>query len=198
MGKGWQLRKDDNHSSHETYRIDVVLFAKLTLFMGSGAGLHSHVIHRHGEPHFRHCYSVWGSCGVTTRKTLDKLQNRATRIITNSAYDVSVGLLLRQLQLPCISDMIMQESASMVYKALNSEASFYLTEQFNRVSPITSRTLHGSNLSLRPPRLKSRNGQNCFAYRGSSVWNSLPSEIKSSRTFGSFQRKLKAMLAESN
>ena len=144
--------------------------------------------------HFRYCCSVWGSCGVTTRKTLDKLQNRAIRIITNIAYDMSVGPLLRQIQLPSISDMIMQESASVVYKAVNSEASFYLTEQFNRVSPITSRSLRGSNLSLRLPRLKSRNGQNCFAYRGSSVWNSLLSEIKSSKTFGSSQRKLKAVL----
>ena len=145
------------------------------------------------EPHFRYCCSVWGSCGATTRKALDKLQNRAIRIITNSVYDVSVGPLLKQLQLPSISDMIKQESASMVYKALNAEAPIYLAEQFTRVCDITSRTLRSSTLSLRPPRLKSRNGQNCFAYRGSSIWNSLSSEIKSSRTFGSFKTKLKAM-----
>ena len=150
------------------------------------------------EPHFRYCCSVWGSCGATTRKAPDKLQNRAIRIITNSAYDVSVGPLLKQLQLPSISDMSKQESASMVYKALNAEAPIYLAEQFTRVSDITSRTLRSSNLSLRPPRLKSRNGQNCFAYRGSYIWNSLSSEIKSSRTYGSFQTKLKAMLAETN
>ena len=83
-----------------------------------------------------------------------------------------------------------------VYKALTAEAHLYLKEQFTRVSTITSRTLRGSNLSLCPPRLKSRQSQNCFAYRGSSVWNSLSNEIKSSRTFESFQKKLKAMLAE--
>ena len=86
----------------------------------------------------------------------------------------------------------------MVYKALNAEAPPYLAEQFTRVSAVTSRTLRSSNLNLRPPRLKSRHGQHCFAYRGSSVWNSLPSDIKSSRTFGSFKRKLKAMLVENN
>ena len=58
----------------------------------------------------------------------------------------------------------------MVYKALNAEAPIYLAEQFTRVSDITSRTLR----------------------------NSLLSEIKSSRTFGSFQRKLKAMYAKTN
>ena len=117
---------------------------------------------------------------------------------TNSAHDVSLGPLLKQLQLPSISDMIKQEPASMVYKALNAEAPICLAEQLTRVSDITSRTLRSSSLSLRPPRLKSRNGQNYFAYRGSSIWNSLPSEIKSSWTFGSFQRKLKSMLVETN
>ena len=85
----------------------------------------------------------------------------------------------------------------MVYKALNAEAPIYPAEQFTRVSDIKSRTLRSSNLSITPPRLNARNGQNSFAYRGSSVWNSLPSEIES-RTFGSFQRKVKAMLAEKN
>ena len=35
----------------------------------------------------------WGACGVPSRKNLDKLQNRAIRIITNSGYDISVGRL---------------------------------------------------------------------------------------------------------
>ena len=90
----------------------------------------------------------------TTRKTLVRLQNRAFRIITNSAYDLSVGPLLRQLKLPSISDSIKQESASMVYKALITEVPLYLKEQFTRVSTITSKTLRGSDLSLRPQRFK--------------------------------------------
>ena len=146
------------------------------------------------EPHFRYCCSVWGSCGATTRKTLEKLQNRAIRIITNSASGVSVGPLPKQLQLPSISDMLRQESSSMVYKALNTEALIYLAEQFTRVSDKRSRTLRSSNLSLRPPGLKSRSGQNCFAYQESWVRNSLPSGIKSSRVFGPFQRELKPCL----
>ena len=148
------------------------------------------------EPHFKYCSFVWGSCGVTTRKTLEKLQNKAICIIKNNAYDVSIGPLLTQLKIPSISDMITQESASMV--TIRHLMPRHLTEQFARVSTITSRALRGSHLSIRPPRLKSRHGQNCFAYRGSSVRNSLPSDIKSPRTFGLFQKKLKTMLAEKN
>ena len=150
------------------------------------------------EIHFRYCCSAWGSRGVTTRKTLDKLQKRAIRIITNSVYDVCVGYILRQLKLHSISDMIKQESASMVYKAINSVAPLCFTEHLTRVSTIASRTFRGSNLSLRPLRLNSRHGGTCFAYRGSSLWNSLLSKIKSYGTCGSFLKRLKAMFAEKN
>ena len=39
------------------------------------------------EPHFRYCCSVWGCCGVTEKSHLQKLQNRAARIITSSSFD---------------------------------------------------------------------------------------------------------------
>ena len=39
------------------------------------------------EPHFRYCFSVWGCCGKTDIDQLEKLQNRAARIVTNSSID---------------------------------------------------------------------------------------------------------------
>ena len=36
------------------------------------------------EPHFRYCCSVWGCCGSREINQLQKLQNRAARIVTNS------------------------------------------------------------------------------------------------------------------
>ena len=50
-------------------------------------------------------------------------------------------LLLKEIQLPTISDMIKTEFASMVYKAINAEAPVYLAEQFNRESDIMRRNL---------------------------------------------------------
>ena len=107
------------------------------------------------------------------------------------------------LQLEYPSAVFLNPWAASWYRSVDQLAPGHTTvfaayHVFTRVSTITVRTLRGSNFSLRPPRLKSRHGQNCFAYRESSVWNSLPSEIKSSRTFGSFQKKRKAMLAERN
>ena len=118
------------------------------------------------EPHFRFCCSVWGTRGITTRCTLEKLQNRAIRIITGSPYDAPAKPLLRQLRLPSIAEIIRQESASMVYKAINGQAPPYLSSLFNSISAVTNRMLRNSNLNLRPPRMKTKFGQNSFAYRG--------------------------------
>ena len=44
------------------------------------------------EPHFRYRSSVWGYCSTTYIKRLQKLQNRAVRMITNSAFDTPAKL----------------------------------------------------------------------------------------------------------
>ena len=95
------------------------------------------------EPHFRFCCSVWGTCGVTTRCTLVKLQNKVIRIITDGPYDAPAKPPLRQLRLPSTAEMILQESASMVCP-VSSMAYF----------AVTNRMLRNYNLNLRPPRMK--------------------------------------------
>ena len=118
------------------------------------------------EPHFRFCCSVWGTCVVTSRCTLEKLQNRVIRIISDSPFDAPPKPLLRELRLPSIADMIRQESASMVFKAVNGKAPIYLSSLFNSISAATNRMLRNSNFNLRPPRMKTKFGQNSFAYKG--------------------------------
>ena len=71
------------------------------------------------EFHFRFCCSVWGCCGVTKLQTLQKLQNRAARIVTKSNFDTpSIGLI-QSLKWPTVSDIIRGETATTVYKSLN-------------------------------------------------------------------------------
>ena len=147
------------------------------------------------EPHFRYYCSVWETCGVISRYTLEKLQNRVIRIVTDSPYDAPAKPLLRQLRLPSIAEMIRQESASMVYKAINGKAPTYLSSLFNSICALTNRMLRNSNLNLRPPRMKTKFGQNNFAYRGAKIWSSLPNDCRKSNTFPTFKRKLKAMFA---
>ena len=51
------------------------------------------------QPHFNYCSIVWGNCGKTLSEKLQKLQNRAARILTSYSYDADAGYLLQQLGL---------------------------------------------------------------------------------------------------
>ena len=46
------------------------------------------------HPHFNYCNTVWaGNCGIILRNKLQKLQNRAARVLTFSDYDEDAGCL---------------------------------------------------------------------------------------------------------
>ena len=49
------------------------------------------------EPHFDYCSSVWYGISDRLSKKLQKLQNRAARVITKSTYDTSAKPLLNSL-----------------------------------------------------------------------------------------------------
>ena len=55
------------------------------------------------QPHFDYCCSVWDELGGTLATKLQKLQNRAARVITRSSYDADAGALLTLLQLDNLS-----------------------------------------------------------------------------------------------
>ena len=46
--------------------------------------------------HFDYCTVVWGNCGKTLRDKLQRVQNRAARVL-NSNYDADASILLNYL-----------------------------------------------------------------------------------------------------
>ena len=79
---------------------------------------------------FHYCCSVWGCCGKTRIDNLQKLQNRAARLVSNSSFRVSAADLIKRLGWPTISDIILSETATIMYKSTNSLAPEYLSELF--------------------------------------------------------------------
>ena len=82
------------------------------------------------ETHFRYSCSVWGNCDATEKKHLQKLQNRAAGILTNSHFDADARPLTNTLGLKTIQDLIDTEINTMVFKALNGLAPEYLSDLF--------------------------------------------------------------------
>ena len=82
------------------------------------------------ESHFSYCCSIWGCCGESKLNSLQKIQNGAARIVSNSSYDASTAPLLQSRSWFSIKGLKRKETAMLSYKSLNSLAPQYLTELF--------------------------------------------------------------------
>ena len=140
------------------------------------------------EPHFSYCCSVWGCCSETKLNYLQKIQNRAEKITTNSPYDASAAPLLQNLGWPSIKDLIRKETATLTYKALNSLAPQYLGELFSKCSEGSDRILRSTETNLQIPLLRTSTGQKAFSYRGAKLWNELNRETKLASSLATFKK----------
>ena len=90
------------------------------------------------EPHFQYCCSVCGCAGSNELTQLQKLQNRAARILTNSSVDTPGRLLIDRLGWKTIDQLIAEESKTLVYKSMHEVASPYLCDLFTKNSMSSS------------------------------------------------------------
>ena len=114
------------------------------------------------EPHFRYCCSVWGCTGSTDINQLQKLQNRAARIITNSNFGTPSRPLIAELGWKTIEELIGNETKTMVFKSLNDLAPQYLCNLFTKNSACSSRSLRNTEADLRLLKKSSANGKKFF------------------------------------
>ena len=101
------------------------------------------------EPHLRHCCSVWGCTGLTEINQLQKLQNRAARIIANSSFDAPGRPLIQGMRWKTVHELITGESKTMVVKSLNKFAQQYLCDLFTRNSLCSSYSLGNAGTDFR-------------------------------------------------
>ena len=130
------------------------------------------------EPYFRYSCPVWEVADINAINRLQKLQNRAARIVTNSAYDALP--IIKKLGWPTINELIESETLKMVYKSINNQAPIYLTEMFVRLS----------DARMAVPQRKVAFGQKCFSYKGAKLWNDLSVEVKSSKSYEIFKTRI--------
>ena len=141
------------------------------------------------EPHLSYCCSVWG-CNESKISALQKIQNRAARIVTNSPYDASAAPQIQNLGWSTISQLVEKETAMLTYKSLNSLTPDYLRKLFIKCSDERERVLRSSDTDVKLPLLKTINGQKAFSFRGAKIWNSLEKETKSAPSMKIFKKQL--------
>ena len=129
--------------------------------------------------------------GVTKLQTLQKLQNRAARIVTKSRFDTPAMALIRSLNWPTVNDIIRSETATTMYKSLNGLVPEYLSDLFEKNSTRNVRKLRNTDTDLSLPLRKTNYGQRAISFRGPKLWNQLEPDAKQAPSLATFKRRIK-------
>ena len=99
------------------------------------------------QPHFDYCSLVWDGLSDQLSDKLQKLQNRAARVILKANYGTSSSLLLDILKRDNLVIRRKKHKAIMMFKSLNEQTPVYLQNLFHERS--TDYDLRNSYLSHR-------------------------------------------------
>ena len=129
-------------------------------------------------PNFNYCSAVWGCIGSVLIRKLQKLQNRAARIITGSSYDIRSAQIPSDLDWPNLAQRRANHLEKLMFKTMNNEVPEYISEKFVLKNSIHNHNLRGSehNIFIRRPNTEAL--KKAFSYRGAICWNGLSAEAK--------------------
>lgn len=139
-------------------------------------------------PYFDYCSPVWdGLCNQFSDK-LQKLQNRAARVITRTSYDTSSSILLDMLHWDTLSTRRKKMKAIIMFKSLNNKVPEYLQEMF--IPRCSEYSLRNSESKLTLPMPHTDYLKRSFSYNGAILWNSLPQQVRNMSSLGQFKKEI--------
>ena len=142
-------------------------------------------------PYFDYCSAVWGHCCKGLSDKLQKLQNRAARVVTFSNYDRQSSELLDELMWDNLETRRSKQLAVLMYKTIiNKSTPNYLFKIFENINSIHSHNLRNSEYNVYIPRPYAEAGKNSFHYKGAVLWNGLTRDTKSQLNVRSFKNVL--------
>ena len=142
-------------------------------------------------PYLKYGLLLWGTANVGYMNKVYRLQKRALRIITNSAYLCPTKPLFKKFNMLNIFDMYTNELAIFMYKYKNG----MLPPSFNGIF-ITHLETHKYNTRNKSDfQLPMQKGKNIFTL-GPKIWNNLPKVNKIAGSLGQFKMNLKMNLKQ--
>ena len=148
------------------------------------------------RPHLEYCSVIWGNSTNINIQKMTKLQRRACKLILGDEY-THLDEARDKLKILSFDEIVFLNKAKIMYKVANNIAPSYLINLFQMRSAsddtITSlRSVTNKNFLIPKPKLNLF--KNSLSYSGAIIWNSIPLEIKASKSLDSFVNKCKAWM----
>ena len=138
------------------------------------------------RPHLEYGNAIWGPCYVGDLKSVEGVQRRATKMISE-VRDLCYEDRLKALKLPSMEYRRKRGDMIQCYKIINGLVRLEARELFTQIPSHNTRG-HGQRIlrtkAHKATRIKS------FSQRTIKSWNSLPSEVVNAPSINAFKSRL--------
>ena len=143
-----------------------------------------------------YCLSVWGNCCSKNINLIQRIQNRAARIITSNTrnFDIRSSDILRDLGWMSVKSRFKYFMLMLVFKAIHGNAPKYLINTLTFACSqhkYNTRFANGFNLSV--PKTRTHYFKSSFQYLAPELWNILNEDVKNAWNLFHFKRDLKIL-----
>ena len=144
-------------------------------------------------------HTYWGHFR-TSNIGLSLLQNYASRVIFRLPMSSSITIHLKSLHWLPVKVRSTYKIACLCYHCHSSTAPSYVTDMLHK-KPLLTRNTRSSSYTMpllnRPAHSKATLGDRSFSFASSSVWNSIPNDVRCAPSLSSFKSRLKTYLFHS-
>ena len=128
---------------------------------------------------------------------LQRIQNYAARVILRLPKSSSITIHLKSLHWLPVKVISTYIIACLCYHCHSSTAPSYVTGMLHR-KPLHTRNTRSSSYTMallnRPTHSKATLGDRSLSYASSSIWNSIPNDVRCAPSLSSFRSRLKTYL----
>ena len=131
-------------------------------------------------PYFDYCShwdNYWDNCSLYLQDKLQKMQNRAARVITGKPYGTKISDILNMLHWQPLADRRKFDKVLFMYKVKNNQLPETLTGMF-RINRNESYRLRSNYINYMLPKPKTSFMKRSISYSAVSQWNKLPNSAK--------------------
>ena len=141
-------------------------------------------------PHLTYCHLIWHFCKASDARKVERVQERALKIVYNT-HSVEYSNLLNRANLPNLQNRRLQDLATLMYKVKYGLVPRNVVDIFS----VKSSKYHLRNMDFHLPRFNSvRYGKRSIRYFfGPYIWSRLDSKIKNKPTLQSFKTSIRSI-----
>lgn len=144
--------------------------------------------------HIGYCTTAWSQASLSAVKPLERLYNRALKILGKRSIRTHHCNVQRDLNMLSFHNYIALSNVILVHKCLHGKAPQLLCDNIQPIQVAGRSTRNAVLGNCRVPHRKTVFGQSSFLIKGTNQWNSLPSDIKAIHNHEQFKTQLKEFL----